>query len=173
MKNNKKCLDVDSIFSGLMQESWLMFMKGDLIKVHSLNVQVIFYCTYTPLLFTPSRFFKLLICNLRHEKKKAERKKLYVFPSACQVNLFSCTSPRKNLRRDAEPIYLENRWNSRVKLRELRLFIPFLILFVAFNSTQSKRVSAELVYQSNSGCRWFISLYFTAPECTPWFWSEP
>lgn len=25
-----------------MQESWLMFMKGDLIKVHSLNVQVIF-----------------------------------------------------------------------------------------------------------------------------------
>ena len=35
-----------------MQESWLMFMKGDLIKVHSLNVQVFFYCTYTPLLFT-------------------------------------------------------------------------------------------------------------------------
>lgn len=40
-----------------MQESWLMFMKGDLIKVHSLNVQVIFYCTYTSLLFT------LLVCQ--------------------------------------------------------------------------------------------------------------
>ena len=171
MKNNKKCLDVDSIFSGLMQESWLMFMKGDLIKVHSLNVQVIFYCTYTPLLFT------LLVCQTFNLQvviwKKRLSEKNFVFPSARQVNLFSCTSPRKNLRRDAVPIYLENRWNSRVKLRELRLFIPFLILFVASNSTQSKRVSAELVYQSNSGCRWFISLYFTAPECTPWFWSEP
>ena len=171
MKNNKKCLDVDSIFSGLMQESWLMFMKGDLIKVHSLNVQVIF--TVPILLYClPSSFVKLLICNLRHDKKRLSEKN-FVFPSACQVNLFSCTSPRKNLRRDAVPIYLENRWNSRVKLRELRLFIPFLILFVASNSTQSKRVSAELVYQSNSGCRWLIFLYFTAPECTPWFWSEP
>ena len=166
MKNNKKCLDVDSIFSGLMQESWLMFMKGDLIKVHSLNVQVIFYCTYTPFTVYPSSFVKLLICNLRHDKKRLSEKN-FVFPSACQVNLFSCTSPRKNLRRDAVPIYLENRWNSIVKLRELRLFIPFLILFVAFNSTQSKRIRAELLYQSNSGCRWLISLYFTAPECTP------
>ena len=164
------------------------------------TVPILLYCL-------PSSFVKLLICNLRHDKKRLSEKNFvfpsawqvnlfsctsprknlrrdavpiylenrwnFVFPSAWQVNLFSCTSPRKNLRRDAVPIYLENRWNSRVKLRELRLFIPFLILFVASNSTQSKRVSAELVYKSNSGCRWFISLYFTAPECTPWFWSEP
>ena len=90
-----------------MQESWLMFMKGDLIKVHSLNVQVIFYCTYTPLLFT------LLVCQTFNLQvviwKKRLSEKNFVFPSARQVNLFSCTSPRKNLRRDAVPIYLENR----------------------------------------------------------------
>lgn len=70
-------------------------MKGDLIKVHSLNVQVIFYCTYTPLLFTPSRFFKLLICNLRHEKKKAERKKLYVPFSLSSQFIFLYFAPKK------------------------------------------------------------------------------
>ena len=37
-KKKHKGLDVDSIFSELTQESWLMFVKGDLIKVHSLNL---------------------------------------------------------------------------------------------------------------------------------------
>ena len=173
MKNSKKCLDVDSIFSGLMQESWLMFMKGDLIKVHSLNVQVIF--TVPILLYC----LPLLVCQtfnlqLATWKKKRLSEKNFMFSLQLVKSIyFLVLRPEKNLRRDAVPIYLENRWNSIVKLRELRLFIPFLILFVASNSRQSKRVSAELVYQSNSGWRWLVSLYFTAPECTPWFWSEP
>ena len=71
-------------------------MKGDLIKVHSLNVQVIFYCTYTPLLFTPSRFFKLLICNLRHEKKKGWAKKTLCFPfSLANQFIFLYFAPKK------------------------------------------------------------------------------
>ena len=39
-----KCLDVDSIFSEWIQEPWLMFEKGDLIKVHLLNMQVVCSC---------------------------------------------------------------------------------------------------------------------------------
>ena len=39
-----KCLDVDSIFSEWMQETWLMFEKEDLIKVHLLNMEVVCIC---------------------------------------------------------------------------------------------------------------------------------